>query len=58
VDPSARVTRSVLWDEVSVGAGAEVLECVVADGVLIPPGARYTRSAIVRGSADLIVVPL
>jgi hypothetical protein len=31
----------------------------VADGVEIPAGARYTRSAIVRDDgADLIIAPL
>jgi mannose-1-phosphate guanylyltransferase len=36
VDPSARVERSVLWDDVVVEAGAMLNECVVTDGVRIP----------------------
>ena len=32
----ARVDRSVLWDHVSVGRGALLRECVVADGVRVP----------------------
>lgn len=55
VDPSARVTRSVLWDHVIVGAGAVLDECVVADGVVIPAGAQYARSAIVAGPDGLII---
>jgi NDP-sugar pyrophosphorylase family protein len=58
VDPSARVTRSVLWDGVTVGAGAIVHECVLADGVAIPPASRYERRAIVRGPDGLVVTPL
>jgi NDP-sugar pyrophosphorylase family protein len=58
VDPSARITRSVLWDDVTVGAGAEIDECVLADGVTIPPGARLHRSAVVRGAAGLLVTAL
>jgi mannose-1-phosphate guanylyltransferase len=58
VDPSARVTRSVLWDDVRVGAGATVHECVVADGVVIPAGAQYAHSAIVAGPAGLLVAAL
>jgi NDP-sugar pyrophosphorylase family protein len=58
VDPSARVTRSVLWDAVTVGAGATVEACVIADGVVIPAGAQYAHSAIVAGPAGLIVAPL
>jgi mannose-1-phosphate guanylyltransferase len=36
VDFSARVERSVLWDDVVVEAGAMLNECVVADGVVVP----------------------
>jgi NDP-sugar pyrophosphorylase family protein len=36
VDPSARVERSVLWDDVVVEAGAMLRECVVTDGVRVP----------------------
>jgi NDP-sugar pyrophosphorylase family protein len=48
VPGSASVVRSVLWDDVSVGDGASLVECVVADGVRIPAGARWTRRAIIR----------
>jgi NDP-sugar pyrophosphorylase family protein len=58
VDPSARVTRSVLWDAVTVGADAAITECVLADGVAIPPGARYERAAIVNEDGNLVVAPL
>jgi NDP-sugar pyrophosphorylase family protein len=52
------VIRSVLWDDVTIGPGAEIVECVLADGVTVPAGARYARSAIVRGPDGLIVAPL
>jgi NDP-sugar pyrophosphorylase family protein len=58
VDPSARVTRSVLWDDVTIGAGAEIIECVIADGVTIPPGARHRRASIVRTDGSLRVEPI
>jgi NDP-sugar pyrophosphorylase family protein len=47
VDDSASVVRSVVWDDVRIGAGAEIIECIVCDGVAIPAGARYRRCAIV-----------
>jgi hypothetical protein len=37
-----------LWDDVTVGAGAEVRECILADGVVIPAAAVFERCAIVR----------
>lgn len=58
VADTARVTRSVLWDDVTVGAGAVLTECVVADGVHIPDGAKFTRCAIVRGPRELEVAKL
>jgi mannose-1-phosphate guanylyltransferase len=48
IAPDACVERSVLWDDVAVGAGAEVRECVLADGVRISAGAVFERCAIVR----------
>ena len=58
VAASARVTRSVLWDDVEIGEGATLHECVIADGVHVPAGAAHRRAAIVRNGADLIVTPL
>jgi NDP-sugar pyrophosphorylase family protein len=58
VDPSARVTRSVLWDRVSIAAGAAIHECVIADDVTIPAGAAYSRCAIAKGDAGLMVETL
>jgi len=55
---SARVTRSALWDDVEIGDGATVHECVIADGVRIPAGAVYRRAAIVRSGGDLVATPL
>lgn len=59
LDRSARVTRSILWDDVSVGAGATLDECIVTDGVRVPPGSKYRRAAIVARPAtdDLLVTP-
>lgn len=48
VGRGARLARTVLWDDVRVGDDAELTECVVADGVRIPAGARLKGTAIVR----------
>lgn len=48
VDGTARLSRTILWDDVTVGAAAELTECIVADHASIPAGARFRRAAIVR----------
>jgi len=44
----SRVSRSVLWDDVRVAAGAVLDECVVADGAEVPPDARFSRLVVTR----------
>ena len=57
IDPRATVQHSILWDGVRVEDGAELIDCVVADDVVIPAGARYRRCAIVADPGGLIVSP-
>jgi mannose-1-phosphate guanylyltransferase len=47
IAPDAVVERSVLWDRVTVGHGARLIHCVVADDVIIPDGAHYENSVLV-----------
>lgn len=60
LDPSARVTRSILWDDVEVAADATLDECIVTDGVRVPAGATYKRAVLVRRSDndELLAIPL
>jgi mannose-1-phosphate guanylyltransferase len=47
IHPSARVLRTALWDDVTIGAGARLEECIVGDGAVIPDGAEFARCAII-----------
>lgn len=58
IDPSARVSESVIWDAVRVGAGATLERCVVADGVNIPSGASFRNCAIIQREGELIVADI
>ena len=51
VDASASVERTAIWDDVTVGPGAQLEDTVVADGAAIPAGARYARCAILPAGA-------
>ena len=57
IDSTAHVTRSILWDDVDVGAGAVVEECIVTDLVRIPPGSAHRRSVLRRGDQGVLVTP-
>jgi mannose-1-phosphate guanylyltransferase len=52
-------TPSILWDDVEVGAGAQLDECIVTDRVIVPAGAHHRREILVRGEdGQTIVSPL
>jgi mannose-1-phosphate guanylyltransferase len=59
VAASARVTRSILWDDVDVEEHATVDECIVADGVKVVAGSSYRRMVLVspKNGDSLIVSP-
>jgi mannose-1-phosphate guanylyltransferase len=40
---------SILWDDVTVNAGAQLDECIVTDRVVVPAGASHRREILVRG---------
>jgi ADP-glucose pyrophosphorylase len=51
------VTRSVLWDEVTVGAGSVLDECIVTDGARVPDGATYRRTILMADRDSVRAVP-
>ncbi len=57
IGAGARVTQSIVWDDVDVGAGAVVEECIVTDRVQIPAGAVYRRAIIRSAGPHLQVTP-
>jgi mannose-1-phosphate guanylyltransferase len=54
VHPDARVERSILWDDVEVGEGALLRECVVADGARIPADTSWVGVTIRRADGPLM----
>jgi len=48
VAESSQLSRSVLWDEVTIDDDVRLTECIVADGVVVPRGSRYHRSVLLR----------
>jgi len=53
VHESARIARSIFWNDIEVGAGSILDECIVTDGVKVPAGARYRRSILVADSGTI-----
>ena len=48
VDPSARVTGSILWDDVQIGADAVIDDCILTDGVHVAAGAVHRGEILIR----------
>lgn len=49
----ARIERSILWDRVTVGAGAMLKECIVTDGATVPPDTSWHGVTIRRATLPL-----
>lgn len=59
IDPTARITRSILWDDIEVSRDAVLDECLVTDGVRVPARAAYRRTILLRDpDGRLIALPL
>ncbi len=48
--PGATLTRTAVWDEVTIGPDCRLVDCVVTDGVNLPPGTELSGCAIVAAS--------
>jgi mannose-1-phosphate guanylyltransferase len=65
VSGSARLEGTVCWDEVEIGDGVDLVDCVVGDGARVPAGLRARRASLVPVTAgvaghrvgDVVVVP-
>jgi mannose-1-phosphate guanylyltransferase len=53
VAPTASIVRTAIWDDVRIGERAELVECIVCDGAIVPAGARYHRCAIVPAAGRI-----
>lgn len=69
IGDAAEVTGTIVWNEVRVGAGAVVHSCILADGVVVPPGHHLSSVAVVpralapagtagEAAGDLWIAPL
>lgn len=45
--PTATFERTIVWDDVTVGAGARLFNCIVGDGARVPAGITYRDCTII-----------
>jgi mannose-1-phosphate guanylyltransferase len=57
VAADASLTNTILWDRVRVGAGATLMDCVVADDVIVPAGAKFSRASLVMRDNEMVATP-
>jgi NDP-sugar pyrophosphorylase family protein len=53
IDPSARIEESVLWDDVEVGAGSMLRQCIVTDGAQVPDDTSWVGVSLRRAGGEL-----
>jgi NDP-sugar pyrophosphorylase family protein len=59
IDASARVTRSILWDDVIVAPRATLEDCIVTDGVHVSAGDSYRRAVLIHDESGAVnAVPM
>lgn len=59
ISKSAVVNRSIVWNEVEIGARSVLEECIVTDGVQVAAGTHYQRKILIRAAdGTTAVVPL
>ncbi len=69
VAPGARLTRTIVWDDVTIDGGVTLTDCIVGDGVRLPAGLTLERRVIVPAgcveprpgdeiAGDLLIAPL
>ena len=57
VAADASLRDTILWDRVRIGAGATLSECIVADDVVVPDGAEFSRSSLVMRDNRVAATP-
>lgn len=53
VEPTARLDATILWDDVEIGAGAMLRECIVTDGACVPAETSWVGVTIRRADGEL-----
>ena len=57
VADDARIDSTILWNGVTVGAGASLTNCIATDGVTVPAGSHYDRCSLVMTERGMIATP-
>ena len=55
IDRTARVTDSILWDRITIGANSVIDRCIVLDDVNVPAGSAYASQVLHRGEDGQIM---
>lgn len=48
VDPTARLSDTILWDNIEIGRDCSLHECIVTDRVTLRAGAAYRRAILIQ----------
>lgn len=57
VSPEAELRDTILWDDVSIAAGASLTRCIVTDRVHVHPGAKHVECSLVMRDNKVVAEP-
>ena len=57
IAPNARLVNTIVWDRVTIERHTELINCIVADDVVVPAGTRYEQATLVRTDRGLQAQP-
>lgn len=57
IAPNARLVNTIVWDRVTIERHTELINCIVADDVVVPSGTRYEHATLVRTDRGLQAQP-
>lgn len=57
VSPEAELRDTILWDDVTIAAGASLTRCVVTDRVHVHPGAKHVECSLVMRDNKVVAEP-
>ena len=58
IDPTAQLSNTILWDDIEIGHGCRLDDCIVTDHVVLPPGSIHRQAILIATTEGVVATPL